>query len=85
TVCELFLNIPNNSREIATPGIAGNNTYNATITVECYEGYNYSLHEIEPLRCASDGSWRGYFGNCNELDCGKQHNIPNNSTITSST
>ncbi|KAL3868037.1 hypothetical protein ACJMK2_040876, partial [Sinanodonta woodiana] len=72
TVCELFLNIPNNSREISTPGIAGNNTYNATITVECNEGYNYSLHEMEPLRCASDGSWRGNLGNCNGNSvCGK--------------
>ncbi|KAL3868041.1 hypothetical protein ACJMK2_040880 [Sinanodonta woodiana] len=58
-------NIPSNSKEIITPGLAGNNTYNATITVECIEGYNYSLHEIKPLRCTSDGVWTGHLGNCN--------------------
>ncbi|KAL3868019.1 hypothetical protein ACJMK2_040858, partial [Sinanodonta woodiana] len=65
TTCWSPPNIPNNSKEIVTPGIAGNNTYNATITVECNEGYNNSLHEIKHLRCASDGLWRGNLGNCN--------------------
>ncbi|KAL3868035.1 hypothetical protein ACJMK2_040874 [Sinanodonta woodiana] len=66
TVCERPLNIPNNSKEIQTPGIAGNNTYNASIKVQCNEGYNYSLHDIVLLRCASNGLWRGNLGNCNE-------------------
>ncbi|KAL3867983.1 hypothetical protein ACJMK2_040824 [Sinanodonta woodiana] len=65
TVCGRPPNIPNNSKEIQTPGIAGNNTYNATITMECNEGYNYSLHKKEPLRCGSDGSWTGNLGDCN--------------------
>ncbi|KAL3868039.1 hypothetical protein ACJMK2_040878, partial [Sinanodonta woodiana] len=64
-ICERPLNISNNSEEIVTPGTAGNNTYNTTITVKCKEGYNYSLHKIEPLRCASDGLWRGNLGTCN--------------------
>ncbi|KAL3867961.1 hypothetical protein ACJMK2_040803 [Sinanodonta woodiana] len=47
----------------------GNNTYNASIKVQCNEGYNYSLHDIVLLRCASNGLWRGNLGNCNAVEC----------------
>ncbi|KAL3868040.1 hypothetical protein ACJMK2_040879 [Sinanodonta woodiana] len=77
TVCGRPPYFPNNSKEIQTPGIA----------VECNEGFNYSLHEMEPLRCASDGLWKGNLGNCNgnssynttlTIECYINYTVPEN-------
>ncbi|KAL3868054.1 hypothetical protein ACJMK2_040892 [Sinanodonta woodiana] len=57
--------LPDHSEATSRPGIDGNTTYNATMTIHCNAGYNYSLQSVEPLLCGGNGSWMGSIGNCN--------------------
>ncbi|KAL3868072.1 hypothetical protein ACJMK2_040909 [Sinanodonta woodiana] len=75
--------LPDHSEVTITPGIYGNTTYNATMTIRCNEGYNYSLQSSEPLRCDANGSWKESLGNCNVVQCGQLIGLPENSTFTS--
>ncbi|KAK3607670.1 hypothetical protein CHS0354_010658, partial [Potamilus streckersoni] len=83
--CGQPVNIPGNSTIISSTGLAGNTSYNATRRIVCNQGFNYTLPGNDNIRCTDRGQWNGTLGQCQVIDCGQPVNIPDNSTIISST
>ncbi|KAL3867982.1 hypothetical protein ACJMK2_040823 [Sinanodonta woodiana] len=82
--CGQPLDIPGNSTIVFTTGLDGNTSYNATFTIHCNNGFNYTLPGNETIHCGNEGHWMGNFGLCEVIDCGPL-NIPSNSNISYST
>ncbi|KAL3868018.1 hypothetical protein ACJMK2_040857, partial [Sinanodonta woodiana] len=50
-------NIPDNSTITSSTGLAGNTSYNTTLTIECNNGFNYTLPQTKTIRCGKCGHW----------------------------
>ncbi|KAK3607669.1 hypothetical protein CHS0354_010657 [Potamilus streckersoni] len=62
--CGLHPTPPSNSVPVITPGIDGETSYNATMTVVCIEGYSYIYSGSETVSCGVDGLWEEILGKC---------------------
>ncbi|KAL3867985.1 hypothetical protein ACJMK2_040826, partial [Sinanodonta woodiana] len=69
----------NNSIIVYQSGIEGNETYNATISIRCNDGYR--LSGSDRVRCINDGRWNGTLGNCSVVLCLGESLQRNNSIL----